>query len=251
MSCLPVTLPSLEIADKVRALVEVAPIVDMHVFLTDVAVGLLGLTTIANPVTSATVLLALTARYPDSERNRQVFRAAIYVALVLLLCFYAGSLIMRLFGISMPGLRLAGGLIVAYIGFSMLFPPERMSEPGIQAELSEATPSTHLRDISFVPLTMPCTTGPGTIAFIISAASTMPERSYTYSVHLAIITVVVLFTLEFWICLRGATTVLRLLGESGVDALSRIMGFLLVCIGVQFAINGIHELLQIWHVMAA
>jgi multiple antibiotic resistance protein len=223
----------------------------MHGFLNDVAVGLLGLTTIANPVTSATVLLALTARYPEAERNRQVFRAAIYVAIVLLVSFYAGSVVMRLFGISIPGLRLAGGLIVSYIGFGMLFSPERMAEQGTRGELSDTTATTQMRDISFVPLTMPCTTGPGTIAFIISAASTIPTRSYSYSVHLAVLTVAVLFTLEFWACLRGATTILRLLGEGGVDALSRVMGFLLVCIGVQFAINGAHELLQIWQLVAA
>lgn len=221
----------------------------MHGFLNDVAVGLLGLTTIANPVTSATVLLALTARYPEAERNRQVLRAAIYVAIVLLVSFYAGSVVMRLFGISIPGLRLAGGLIVSYIGFGMLFPPDRTREPGAQEAFSDAMPTAPLRDISFVPLTMPCTTGPGTIAFIISAASTIPTRSYSYSVHLAVITVAVLFALEFWACLRGATTILRLLGEGGVDALSRVMGFLLVCIGVQFAINGAHELLQIWQLI--
>ncbi|GAB2793292.1 MarC family NAAT transporter [Dyella kyungheensis] len=221
----------------------------MHGFLNDVAVGLLGLTTIANPVTSATVLLALTARYPEAERNRQVFRAAIYVAIVLLVSFYAGSVVMRLFGISIPGLRLAGGLIVSYIGFGMLFPPDRTREPRAPEAGSDDMPTMPLRDISFVPLTMPCTTGPGTIAFIISAASTIPTRSYSYSVHLAVITVAVLFTLEFWACLRGATTILRWLGEGGVDALSRVMGFLLVCIGVQFAINGAHELLQIWRLV--
>jgi len=221
----------------------------MHGFLNDVAVGLLGLTTIANPVTSATVLLALTARYPEAERNRQVFRAAVYVAIVLLVSFYAGSVVMRLFGISIPGLRLAGGLIVSYIGFGMLFPPDRTREPRAPEAGTDDMTTMPLRDISFVPLTMPCTTGPGTIAFIISAASTIPTRSYSYSVHLAVITVAVLFTLEFWACLRGATTILRWLGEGGVDALSRVMGFLLVCIGVQFAINGAHELLQIWRLV--
>lgn len=223
----------------------------MYEFLNDVAVGLLGLTTIANPVTSAVVLLALTARYPEAERNRQVLRASIYVAIILLVSFYAGSVVMRLFGISIPGLRLAGGLIVSYIGFGMLFPAERITEQGAQEELSDATPTTQMRDISFVPLTMPCTAGPGTIAFIISAASTIPTRSYSYSVHLAVITVAVLFTLELWACLRGATTILRLLGKDGVDALSRVMGFLLVCIGVQFAINGTHDLLTAWGLIVA
>lgn len=223
----------------------------MHGFLNDVIVGLLGLTTIANPVTSATVLLALTGHYPDAERNRQIGRATIYVTIVLLACFYAGNAVMSLFGISLPGLRLAGGLIVAYIGFGMLFPPARAAEDRVQAEMAAHTPPAQLHDIAFVPLTMPCTTGPGTIAFIISAASTIHMRSYTYSVHLAVVTVAILFALEFWICMRGATTIKRLLGVKGIDALARVMGFLLVCIGVQFAINGIQDLLQAWGFIAA
>jgi multiple antibiotic resistance protein len=196
----------------------------MHGFLNDVIVGLLGLTTIANPVTSATVLLALTGHYPDAERNRQIGRATIYVTIVL---------------------------IVAYIGFGMLFPPARAAEDRVQAEMAAHTPPAQLHDIAFVPLTMPCTTGPGTIAFIISAASTIHMRSYTYSVHLAVVTVAILFALEFWICMSGATTIKRLLGVKGIDALARVMGFLLVCIGVQFAINGIQDLLQAWGFIAA
>ncbi|RDI99150.1 stress protection protein MarC [Dyella solisilvae] len=222
----------------------------MHTFSEDVMVGLLGLITIANPLTSATVLLALTGRFPEKERNRQIFRATIYVMVVLLLCFYAGRAIMSVFGISIPGLRLAGGMIVAYIGFGMLFPPARAGEDEVQAEMAGDSPSTPVRDIAFVPLTMPCTTGPGTIAFIISAASSIPERNLTYNVHLAVITITVLFGLVFWLCLRGASPILRLFGENGVDAMARVMGFLLVCIGVQFAINGIYDLLNAWGIIA-
>jgi multiple antibiotic resistance protein len=65
-------------------------------------------------------------------------------------------------------------------------------------------------------------------------------------VHFAVLTIALLFALVFWLCLRGATPIMRLLGEKGVDALARVMGFLLVCIGVQFAINGIHDLLKLW-----
>ena len=222
----------------------------MHGFLNDVFVGLLGLTTIANPITSATVLLALTGRYPDAERNRQIFRATIYVMIVLLICFYAGRAVMGVFGISLPGLRLAGGLIVAYIGFGMLFPPARLAEDDAQAEMAANAQTEQLPDISFIPMTMPCTTGPGTIAFIISAASTIPEREYSYNVNLAVVTIVLLFALVFWLCLRGATPIMRLLGEKGVDALARIMGFLLVCMGVQFAINGTQDLLRAWGIAA-
>ncbi|HEY2623133.1 MAG TPA: MarC family protein, partial [Dyella sp.] len=80
----------------------------MLTLLDNVALGLLGLLPIANPLTSATVLLALTARYPEAERNRQINRATIYVVIMLLLCFYAGHAIISGFGISIPGLRVAG-----------------------------------------------------------------------------------------------------------------------------------------------
>lgn len=223
----------------------------MHGFLNDVVVGLLGLTTIANPVTSATVLLALTGRYPPEERNRQIFRATIYVTVVLLICFYAGKAVMNVFGISLPGLRLAGGLIVSYIGFGMLFPPARVGEDEAQAEMAAEDQRAQLPDVAFIPLTMPCTTGPGTIAFIISAAATIPERGYTYNVNIAVITITLLFALIFWLCMRGASPIMKLLGEKGVDAMARVMGFLLVCIGVQFAINGIHDLLQSWKFIPA
>ncbi|WP_243041138.1 MarC family NAAT transporter [Dyella sedimenti] len=223
----------------------------MNLFLDYVAFGLLGLLPIANPVTSATVLLALTGRYPQAERNRQINRATLYVAIVLLVCFYAGNAVIRGFGISIPGLRLAGGLIVAYIGFGMLFPPARAAEDEVQAEMAAHGSPAKLQDVAFIPLTMPCTTGPGTIAFVISAASSLPAgQAGPLVVHLAVATTTLLFALIFWLCLRGAARIMRVLGETGIDALSRLMGFLLVCIGVQFAINGVHELLQGWGFIA-
>jgi len=142
-------------------------------------------------------------------------------------------------------------LIVSYIGFGMLFPPARVGEDEAQAEMAADDQMTQLPDVAFIPLTMPCTTGPGTIAFIISAAATIPERDYAYNVNAAVITIALLFALEFWLCMRGASPLLKVLGEKGVDAMARVMGFLLVCIGVQFAINGIHDLLQAWGFIAA
>lgn len=218
----------------------------MFVFLDQVLFVLLGLLPIANPLTSATVLLALTGRYPDAERRRQIDRATIFVTIVLLICFYAGSAVIGGFGISIPGLRLAGGLIVSYIGFGMLFPPARVTEDEAQTEMASDDSTAKLPDVSFIPLTMPCTTGPGTIAFIISTASSIPGGKLTPMVHAVALTSAVLFALVFWLCLRGATSIMRFLGETGIDALARLMGFLLVCIGVQFAINGVHDLLTAW-----
>ena len=223
----------------------------MLAFVDQVLFVLLGLLPIANPLTSATVLLALTGRYPEAERNRQINRATIFVTIVLLICFYAGSAVIGGFGISIPGLRLAGGLIVSYIGFGMLFPPARVAEDKAQTGMAAEDESAKLPDVSFIPLTMPCTTGPGTIAFIISTASSIPDGRITPTLHAVALTSALLFALVFWLCLRGATSIMRFLGETGIDALARLMGFLLVCIGVQFAINGVHDLLTAWGFIVA
>ncbi|WP_268903108.1 MarC family NAAT transporter [Bordetella petrii] len=218
-------------------------------YLKLVGLSLVALLPVANPLTSVTLLLALSRGYTREERNRQVNRASLYVAAIILVCFYAGAAIMSSFGISIPGLRIAGGLIVAYIGFNMLFPDTTNTEAAAQMDMAPESPGTKAgqrakpRDISFIPLALPGTAGPGTIALIISGTSTLYESGgLSLMHHLVVFTVTALVALAFWICLRSAESVIRVLGESGIDAVSRIMGFLLVCMGVQFGIDGIFEL---------
>jgi len=154
-----------------------------------------------------------------------------------------------------PGLRIAGGLIVAYIGFTMLFPATSQNEAQAQVEMAPDDPHIQVpgaahtgprpRDISFVPLALPGTAGPGTIALIISSASTLHSHGgITLIHHFAVITVTLLLALLFWACLRSAERVMRMLGQSGIDAISRVMGFLLICMGVQFIIDGVFELIR-------
>lgn len=224
-------------------------------FIKLVGLGLFTLLPVANPLTSVTLLLALTGNYTEEERNRQVNRATFYVLGIILVCFYAGNAIMDGFGISIPGLRIAGGLIVAYIGFGMLFPAPNQTEAAVQKDMAPEEETIHLetphgvvrpppRDISFVPLALPGTAGPGTIALIISTASTMyNEKGLAIMDHVAVATVAVLLTLIFWVCMRSAERVNKFLGPAGIDAISRVMGFLLICMGVQFCINGVFELM--------
>lgn len=153
---------------------------------------------------------------------------------------------MQMFGISIPGLRIAGGLIVAYIGFTMLFPATTPDETEVQHDLlsDEEKITPHFRDLSFVPLALPGTAGPGTIALVVSSASTLQSTygSIPLFIHLAAITVTLLTALIFWIALQSSGRIMKFLGESGIDAISRVVGFLLVAMGVQFVINGGFEL---------
>jgi len=197
-------------------------------WLTTILATFAGLLPIANPFSTAVVFLALTARLSEDARERQAMLACLYALGVLWVFLFAGALIMSFFGISIPALRVAGGLIVARVGFGMLSPPDTDATP-------DAPPSR--LDIAFTPLAVPMLSGPGSIAVTIGMAA--GAESVTDYVAIAIgIALVVVFS---WGILRSARSVKRLLGEQGIDALTRIMGFLLVCIGVQFIGIGVAE----------
>ncbi|WP_121372356.1 MarC family NAAT transporter, partial [Pseudomonas aeruginosa] len=196
----------------------------MSEYFHHVLVGLLAVLPVANPLTSVSLLLGLGGSLPPAERNRQIFKASLYVALIMLVSFYGGSLVMQVFGISIPGLRIAGGLIVAYIGFTMLFPATTPDETEVQHDLlsDEEKITPHFRDLSFVPLALPGTAGPGTIALVVSSASTLQSTygSIPLFIHLAAITVTLLTALIFWIALQSSGRIMKFLGESGIDAIS-------------------------------
>lgn len=188
--------------------------------LATVLATFVGLLPIVNPFSTAAVFLAITGRLTETERQRQATRACLYAAGVLVLFLLAGALIMNFFGISIPALRLAGGLVVARVGFGMLSP----------APPDEAVESAAPReDFSFTPLAVPMLSGPGSIAVTIGIAA----GAESLLEDLAIAVGIGLVMGVSWLVLRSARAVKRVLGERGIDALTRIMGFLLICIGVQ------------------
>jgi multiple antibiotic resistance protein len=154
---------------------------------------------------------------------------------------------MKTFGISIPGLRIAGGLIVAFIGFRMLFPQQTAGETlEVETKNKELRKKTSA-NIAFVPLAMPSTAGPGTIAMIISSASSIKENTLGFAHWVLLVAPVATFlavSVILWASLRSSTSIMRLVGKSGIEAISRLMGFLLVCMGVQFIINGVLEIIS-------
>lgn len=201
-----------------------------------VGIGLALLLPLANPLTTVALLLGLSAGMSDAERNRQALRASCYVVLIALVAYYAGQLVMDTFGISIEGLRIAGGMIVALIGFRMLFPQQPLEQTPEVTHRGEELRQRRTDDIAFVPLAMPSTAGPGTIALIISTASTIhddpPFAPWVMAVAPPL--TFVLLGMILLLCLRSAGAIQRALGRSGIEAVARLMGFLLVCMGVQF-----------------
>lgn len=154
---------------------------------------------------------------------------------ILMTFLWSGALIIEFFGISIPAIQIAGGLIILKIGFDMLNPAEH------DDVIPEATPELQTKeDIAFTPLAMPGMSGPGSISVVISMAATADNLPGYLGVSVGILAVV----LVAFVALKGAPFIAKVLGEQGLDALTRIMGFLLICIAFQFVLDGIGGYLE-------
>jgi len=197
-------------------------------------VTFVGILPIANPFSTAVVFLTITEGFDDARRMKQAKLACIYMAGVLIVFLGAGALIMSFFGISIPGVRIAGGLIVARIGFGMLSP-----DPEQQVSSASRDEAVRMHDVAFTPLAMPMLSGPGSIAVTIGMAA----EAHGVVDHLAIALGIVLVAIVSYLVLRESRRVVGFLGVTGMQAMSRIMGFLLVCVGIQFVVIGIQQVL--------
>ncbi len=198
-------------------------------------VTFIGILPIANPFSTAVVFLTITEGFSEGRRRQQARLACVYMAVVLIIFLLLGSLIMNFFGISVPGLRIAGGLIVARIGFGML---NSTSEHALPEESREE--AVRMDDVAFTPLAMPMLSGPGSIAVTIGMAT----EADGLGENMAIVVGIGLVALVSWLVLRASTRVVRVLGATGMNAMGRIMGFLLVCVGIQFIVDGTQNILE-------
>jgi multiple antibiotic resistance protein len=189
---------------------------------------------IVNPLGAVPLVMTVTSHLSVEERQRQVRRACLYTFVLMVSFLVAGGVIMNFFGISIPGMRIAGGMIVAFLGFRMLFP----NAPTPASDVARAQVKD---DVAFTPLAMPGLSGPGTFAVVMSLSSQASARQGWDQVvdFLGVATGILLVAIISWLALRGAERFNRLLGATGMVALTRLMGFLMICIGVQFIINGL------------
>ena len=196
-----------------------------------------------NPFSTAPLFVSLTSGASAKARNRQALLACIYAFAILVVFLLVGAAIIDFFGISVPGLRVAGGLIISVLGFKMLF-------PAAPADAS-ASGNSHEREleIAFTPLAMPSLAGPGSISVVLTAAAQIrSERPNDFVLIYAAVIAGMAITLIFsYLVLRGAGWMVRFLGKSGIDAMTRIFGFLLIAIGMQFLLTGISDFYGIAH----
>jgi multiple antibiotic resistance protein len=190
-----------------------------------------GLLPVINPLAAAPTFLAITEGDSRERRLAQLRRACLYMVAILVSFLMFGTFIMGFFGISIPGLRIAGGLLVCGIGWKMLMgPAEVLPHSEHATEAARAKP-----DVSFSPLAMPMLSGPGSIAVTVGFTS-LATRWLDY---VAIILGILAVAAISYATLRLSSRTVKVMGTNGMNALTKIMGFLLVCVGIQFVVNGI------------
>ena len=197
---------------------------------------------VVNPPGSALVFLGLTRDAAHEIRRILAWRVARNSLFVLVCSFFLGALVLKFYGISIPVLRVAGGFIVAVAGWKLL-------NEGSQKELeasADGVSRTDPLDQAFYPLTWPLTTGPGTIAVVISLG--LSRTSYTTTDEilfvLASLLAIVVIAATIFLCFAYADRIERLLGPGGTDIAVRLSAFILFCLGLQILWSGGSELLK-------
>jgi multiple antibiotic resistance protein len=196
---------------------------------------------IMNPFSTAPLFVSLTAGCSEPRRNREARDGCVYAFGILITFLLLGGFIIDFFGISIAGMRVAGGLIIAVIGFRMLFPQPRA------AGAAAADTDGQELGIAFTPIAMPSLAGPGSISVVLTGATQIRSGygSEWPFIYAGVILGMALTLVFAYLVLRGAGKLVRFLGPSGIDAMTRIFGFLLVCIGMQFLLTGIGDFFQI------
>ncbi|EFH78320.1 conserved hypothetical protein [Vibrio cholerae MAK 757] len=194
----------------------------------------LGLVAAVNPVGIMPVFVSLTGHMTLEEKNKTAATANIAVAIILIIALLAGQMLLDLFSISLDSFRVAGGLLLLSIAFSMM--SGKLGED--KQNKQEKSEYISREQIAVVPLAMPLMVGPGAISSTIVYGSRYPNMLDT----LGIILTVVAFSFCSWLLFRSAPYIVRLLGQTGINVITRIMGLILGALGIEFIANGLRNL---------
>jgi multiple antibiotic resistance protein len=219
----------------------------MNVFADTVLLTYAALFPIVNPVGSAPIFLGLTHGHTDQERNGLAWRVAINSFFLLLGSLLLGSHVLEFFGISLPVVRIGGGLVVTAFGWQLL-------NSGVSADGGAAAASVTPKPLdTFYPFTMPLTVGPGSISTAIALGSQRPNLAGLPQLAIlaaAAVTGLVAIAATIYLCYRFAEDTVARLGPGGTNVVVRLSAFILLCIGIQIIWTGWTGLMALPHGLA-
>ena len=194
---------------------------------------------IMNPLGPVPVFVGLTQENSRKEKGLIAFWTSLNVFVILLISFFFGKYLLVFFGISINSLKIAGGLIIASSGFALLtgkFAEHKgMKRKKVEDDIKKRS------EITLTPLAIPMLAGPGTISLLITYNQTYTDALEIFIFLGSMLTTTVLI----YIILKSAFLIVKKLGASGINALSRIIGFVVISIGVEYVVSAVINLIQI------
>lgn len=190
---------------------------------------------VMNPLGTVPVFVELARNLDSVDRRKVCLKACLNVLVILFISFFLGTYILIFFGISVSSLRLAGGLVICSSGFALLtgtFTKHKgMKRTSVQEDLKAR------KDFTLTPLALPMLAGPGTISLLIGFNNIYKTTSEVLLVCLAMVVVVGVI----YIVLRSSNLIVKKMGASGLNATSRIIGFVVIAIGIEMIAKSIFE----------
>lgn len=187
---------------------------------------------VLNPLGAIPIFIALTEGDSKQTRSRISLWTAINVVIILIISFFIGEYALNFFGISIDSLRIAGGIVIMSSGFALLsggFSKKR----GVNKEVQNDAQNRN--DIALSPLAIPMLAGPGSISLMIASYQDHPDTFDRVLICVAVLCIGV----TIFLILRSAQYLSKALGASGIVAISRIMGFIVLAIGIQYITNSV------------
>ncbi len=198
----------------------------------------ISLFSILNPLSAIPLFVSLTADLSAPERSRLTSDAAVAVFVILVVSYMAGESLLKFFGISVASLRVAGGLVIFGMAWSMLQARVSLSKQTPE-EAEEAGSRAHL---AIMPLAMPILAGPGTISLMIIAAG----HNQGIKGHVIVLSASLVVTFLTWLILVAANPIAGFLGKTGMNVATRIMGLILAATAVEFIATGLKDMFPGW-----
>lgn len=192
---------------------------------------------VINPLGAVPIFVGLTQDDTVKERQRISFWTAINVFIILVIAFFIGQYVLAFFGISIDALRIAGGFIIVNSGFSLL---NRRFSKGRGVNKEVEADAQKRNDIALTPLAIPMLAGPGSISLLIAMYQDYKEIWQ----QVVAVSAMAAVALTIFIIMRSAHYLSRILGASGIVAISRIIGFIIIAIGIQYIISSVVNVLE-------
>ena len=187
---------------------------------------------IVDPIGLLPLFIALTHNYSKKRIKHTVWLACLTAAFVLIIFAFAGDIILEFFGVTIPAFRIAGGIIIFIIALGML----QAKRTRLKTTPEEEEKGLEQEEVGIVPIGIPMLAGPGAITTVIVFTSS----SQQYNTYITIAAIMLTLFFAFFI-LKQAVSIHRILGPTGLNIFTRLMGLILAVISVQFVIDGIKE----------